>query len=569
MNDATTLPRLIALSLLTLFLLLIQKDYSFLKNKKYLSLFSIPVLYFAFGILNKISIQSILIGGYGRNFGVVFLVSIVLLIGISGNYLNSIQKFIDYSLFILLIFSIIYGAIQLFKLDPLPWTTDGLQLTLGNTNFSGALFGMLAVIPLHKFLNSANKKQKYSYIFLFLLSITMGFQTKSLQSQIVLIIVVSAYIFLTANIYPNKILQSIRTVTILLLPFLLLLIGTILFSNLNIFSNLKSRLYSEGSIGPRFDYWKIALRMTFDHPAIGVGVDNFGKFSNLYKMKDQQIRDGVSAYVDKSHSSILDHFANGGLIIGLIWTIAVLWGTYIAFKKIRIQNEAGVQKQLALLFSIWLGYLFQTLISPDQLILATIGYLSLGLILWEKSSAAHKFRKHKFSNFEIFTKIISSTIIFVWAIASFQIVKSDVEAKSILNSPLGDTSIVTNYINGWPSVVPMENILLGVVQIESGCDLSKQIIKKISSLDKRNQQAWFASAICENKAGNFDLAVTNMKMAVSFDPINVNYLASLAKLQIANNQLNAARSTWARIKFYMPTHPEVGIIDNSLKTLGY
>ena len=149
------------------------------------------------------------------------------------------------------------------------------------------------------------------------------------------------------------------------------------------------------------------------------------------------------------------------------------------------------------------------------------------------------------------------------------ILKSDAEAKSILNSPLRDAGIVEKYLNGIPNSTPMENILLGVIQIESNCELSNKIINKLLIQNRRNQYAWFSKAICSNKSGDFNRAIKYMKKSLSFDPINANYLAVLSKLQIAGNKLEDARFTWRKLKNIYPNHPEIPIIDNSLLKFNY
>ena len=99
-----------------------------------------------------------------------------------------VNNFLNYGLLSTLVLANIYGYLQYFGLDPLPWMSPfgAISLTLGNPNFAGALFGMITVVGLAKIILAKNLLHKMTYTLLFISSIFLSFQTKSLQSQVLI-----------------------------------------------------------------------------------------------------------------------------------------------------------------------------------------------------------------------------------------------------------------------------------------------------------------------------------------------------------------------------------------------
>ena len=96
-------------------------------------------------VVNRESLVSSLQGNYQRNFGLIFWLSIFLVFAFATSGKVRIKSFVEQSLVVCVLISIIYGGLQRFDKDPFPWVNpyDAVQLTLGNPNFAGAFLGMI------------------------------------------------------------------------------------------------------------------------------------------------------------------------------------------------------------------------------------------------------------------------------------------------------------------------------------------------------------------------------------------------------------------------------------------
>ena len=115
-------------------------------------------------------------GGYQRNYGLITITMLSMVFVIFSNAKFDSKKYINIGLLSTLILANLYGFLQVFDLDPLPWTNplDAVSLTLGNPNFAGALFGMLSVVVFAKIITSKIASYKLVYLVLLLSTIFLG-----------------------------------------------------------------------------------------------------------------------------------------------------------------------------------------------------------------------------------------------------------------------------------------------------------------------------------------------------------------------------------------------------------
>ena len=153
--------------------------------------------------------------------------------------------------------------------------------------------------------------------------------------------------------------------------------GTLGITNLReLFLNLRTDL----QIDSRLSYWRIGYEIGKDNIIFGVGKDQLFYFSPEYlnELYSKRIMELTS--IDKSHNVILDHFANGGLIAALVWILLCV----LIFKcilNLLSENNLKITKwKLFPFISIWITYFFQSIISPDDLLLTLLGITSAGVI---------------------------------------------------------------------------------------------------------------------------------------------------------------------------------------------
>ena len=542
------------------------KQFNWRQSKLFLAPLLIPVGYLISAIINNQSASSLLLGGYQRNLGLATLFALSLLFVLVTNTKYEAKKFIDYGFLTLLIIANFYGYLQYFDMDPLPWKNpfNAVTLTLGNPNFAGALFGMLSVIAFAKAIYAKAAAIRASYLFLFSSTIFLGIQSKSLQSPLLIIVSILVFLYINSFSKVSRLFKFIRYSSISI--FSLTIFALISIFGFNGFSQIKDRLFFQGSIPQRLDYWRTGLNIWQDNFLFGVGADQFQRYAALYRTPEQIIRDGDLVIPDKSHNVFIDHLANGGLIAGMLWLIMVSSVFFILFKIIR--SSIKYQVEISILASIWTTYVVQSLISPDQIVLAVIGYSSAGLIvgiyLKQKDlvSGNTKLKENPFLIRAAFALILTMTFV-IYSL----VLATNRDAKEILDGKEVDSEAYIAVIDAWPN--PKVTELIGFIRVNdpNNCTQTNIIADKLIKIDDRSSQGWFMKAVCASANPDLTSAISYVDNSLKFDPLNPFYLISKAKLEIAANQLDNAADTVAKVKSIKPTEAEIAALESSITAL--
>jgi O-antigen ligase len=570
LNDPVALFTSAVFSFLSLLIGIFRSRANWLKGLGQGFLIALVIVYSISTFVNDVDWVMALQGGYQRNFGILFWIALALLFAYSASGLLKIEMFVNITLPILVGLSIIYGLFQYFDVDPLPWTDpfDAIQLTLGNPNFAGALLGMLSVIPTAWLFSGKSITWRILGLFVFVLVVFLAIGSKSLQALVVLVLVVSAFIIIKYKSTNGLLLKLFRGISLFAGAGLTIFMPLLIFANISALSGLRERFFFQGSIAQRLDYWRTGIEIFKDNPWFGVGPDQFQRYAALYRTKEQVLRDGPFSIPDKAHSVLIDAFANGGIFAGLIWIAFVVYIFTRLFKTVRMEISSNTREHLAIVGAIWCGYVFQALISPDQIILAVLGYMSAGLIIFiNKSQAKVLVKKSKF-DFVHQDPIYARTVLTaLWALSVVvwsQALSADISAKRVLSNENLTRESVLAAVNQWPAPKTTELIAVAVSQADSQCDLADELADRLIEVDNRSAQGWYLKAICFNLNRQFNEALNASENALKFDPINPTYLVAKAKLGIASGSKNSALEALQILKLNYPDNPEVAPLESSI-----
>lgn len=324
------------------------------------------------------SYADFLLGSYSRGFGLLTLIGLYLLLFISADNVIENIKWLFGALYFTLSLALIYGTFQAFGLDFFKYKLnfEGIRLTLTNPNFSSAFLGILSVVPFGMLLS---KQSKYKILNLpfFVVTEILIFQTASTQGFVLSMIGCSILIvfrFLPVKCYSPKYLAGI-----LVLSFISLVIVFATVINLKVFDNLAKYLNVNLGITGRLEHWLTGVRIWKDNPIFGVGIENMGKFSGQYLSDDFLLGGFVNP--DKSHNMVIDHFANGGIVVGMSWIYLITLVSWVAFRLQESSTPGIDDHKKQILVAIWVTYVIQTFVSTDHLVIAVLGMISAGGIL--------------------------------------------------------------------------------------------------------------------------------------------------------------------------------------------
>jgi O-antigen ligase len=536
-------------------------------------LLGIALLYLLSTFINGLNPILASQGMYQRNFGIIFWIAVALIFAFSAAGYVRLEDFMSKALPVLLLLVVVYGLLQTLDMDPFPWRNpyDAVQLTLGNPNFSGALIGILSVSSLWIALFSEKLVLRIAGVTSFNLLIYLAFQTKTLQALVVFLIATLVFLFVNVVKLKSWWARAIKVFGGVGGIGLFVGMPVLVFSKFDVLSGLRERFFFQGSIAQRLDYWRTGIEIFKDHPWFGVGPDQFQRYAALYRTKEQVVRDGAFVIPDKAHSVLIDALANGGIFVGLFWTAFVVFIFVKLVQTVRLDLPLKVRRQLAVVGAMWSGYVFQALISPDQLVLAVLGYMSAGLIVYINTSQVKPVVKK--SRFELLYEdsiyvrtVLGAILIFALTIWS-QAIAADIAAKRVLNNENLTRDSVLAAVNQWPAPKTTELIAIAVSQADSQCDLADELADRLIEVDNRSAQGWYLKAICFNVNREFNEALSASENALKFDPINPTYLVAKAKLGIAAGNKGAASEALAAIKSNYPDNPEIAPLESSISLM--
>ncbi len=521
-------------------------------RKEVLLVIALPFGYIISGIVNNQNLVPMFIGAYNRNFGVLTHFALAGLIILSAmNFTNSTSKY-NKVLLGTLILSLIYGVIQSLNFDPLKWgnKVDGVILTLGNPNFAAVFLAVLSILILDKILYDRKTNQKFFWIFVYLVDLFVGFKTLTVQFPFLLLITTIVYLVL---IKFNKISDIIkRRKLVLITSVAIFFLGIALF-----FQRIPNALYERANIGDRLDSWSTGIEIWRQDPIFGVGVERFGFYAAEFRTTSQIMRNGVTTLPDKSHNLFIDHFANGGIVVGLLWICFVFVICKRGLELIKKNVETKERRENAITLAIWMGYLTATVISPESLLMTSIGFISAGQILSKVGEKENSSKPESISiRYEYLLRILYSLLLVISFVFPREMLYN-VQARTLLNQPMNDwdQTVIEKFDSNEPKLY--EELSVKVFSETRECELIYKLTDELLRLDARSAQGWYFKALCQDREGSLDQARQSVEKALTFDPRNLVYLDAKVRLAAALGKKGEAQESLGKIKKISPAYPAI------------
>lgn len=240
----------------------------------------------------------------------------------------------------------------------------------GNPNFQSAFMGISATVALTWILFSQIKLIVKVLLIVFVAVALLNISLSSEQGYLTLATGVAAALVLYLWSTEKKVF-GLGVLAVSLLG------GSIIF--LGIFNKgpIADLIY-KSSLQTRGFYWQAALKMMFEHPITGVGIDGFGDW--YLRSRTQEIANfnaGISA--DTAHNIPLDIGSGGGIPLLVIY-LGLISLTLISVIKV-LQRSKGFDLGFTSIVAAWFAYQAQSLISINQLGIGVWGWTLTGLII--------------------------------------------------------------------------------------------------------------------------------------------------------------------------------------------
>ena len=325
--------------------------------------------------------------------------------------------------------------------------------TLGNPNFISAFSGMITVGAFALALNVGFKRnQKLVFGFLSIISLYLVVKSKSFQGLgatflgIFLVILISLYYKKLWFFFYGLTLAGIAG-------------GSLIAAGLFEKGPLGSSVY-QFTLPIRVQYWQAGLKMLFDHPFTGVGLNSYGDWYRSARDADALITPGATVTTNVAHNVYID-FASGGGFLLLIAFSSLFGATF--FYSIRALRK--LEKFDALFTStlgVWVVYLVTAFFSIDQLGLAVWGWIIAGALIGisknilgtsetpdEKGKKISAAEKSKMIERNVTNALIPQLLFFLFFVGAVTpAFKGDLDWAKARRS--GQAQIIAEQVGKWP-----------------------------------------------------------------------------------------------------------------------
>ncbi len=432
----------------------------------------------------------------------------------------------------------IYGLMQISGLDFIQWNNpyNAVISTVGNPNFAAAVMAMMASIVFGSVLNSSfNPYYRIASLILTGVLLLTIYLSGARQGLIAFAIGIGLYIIIWLYIIKFKLRHILLGSS--------LIIGMFSILGMLQIGPLTSYLY-KGSVTVRGYYWRAGIEMLQDKPFFGVGFDRYGAYFKEFREVGYPLAYGFNITSSNAHNVPIQIFSTTGVFTGIAY-LAIL-GFILWRGVIGIRNKEGNERLLtASVFSAWLAYQAQSIISIDNIGISIWGWVLGGAVVGvsrqttQVNGEASKQPKRVPNNMDFnFKQIFISTTAVAVALTAvvplYQAEKNMYETRARYNPtvPENKTALYEYARKTLNSQLldPGYKITSGNYIAASGfANEGLDVLKEVIEIDPRNLDALNSLAEFNQQLGNLEEVNKYRLQIVQYDPFNASNLLQLGR----------------------------------------
>ena len=470
-------------------------------------------------------------GKYGRNNGWIQYLCFVILFLLAAFSFSSLAVSKLLNLLILLgAITSLYGFLQYNGIDFLNYADTGLPViaTLGNSNFASAFIGLTTIVLVWKILEITDLRFKFLFLGILVFELYITYISKS--SQGIFIAILGIFLFLGFKYFTSNKKYTITYFTSYIIVLILGLIGLLQIGPLTKFVYQPSTSY-------RGDYYRAAWKMFSSDKFTGIGIDRYGDNYRIFRDADAAFRLGPSSVAYYAHNAFLQFLATGGIFLLLAYVFTIAMVLFAATKGIK--KFTGKDRSIfTALFSTWIAYQGQALVSIDQVSIAALGWVLSGAIVAlgfnDELIALRGQRQYTYvnkwnNNFKISTMVPSLIAIIaiilslswltpVWK-AEYNIKMAN-NLKGILTDPRyveAKKNYALNAVNAKPSEINYRILAADVLVQINELELARQQLQIALDSDEKSYESIIYTAQVYERAEFYDSAIRSRIAASKFD----------------------------------------------------
>jgi O-antigen ligase len=453
-----------------------------------------------------------------------------------------------------------YSLMQTTGNDFIRWNNpyNSVIGTLGNPNFAAAVMAIMGVLVFSSMFTKSFKNINW-VLSLFLSTLLLFVIYRSNARQGLLAYILGISIFLIIWLWTRNRKFGIAAALIGFFVFVISVLGMLQVGP------LEKYLYKP-SISLRGHYWRSGIEMFKTHPFFGVGIDRYGAYFKEYRDVSYPLTYGNEITSTNAHNTFIQFFATGGVFLGCAY---LMLNAYIFKRAIYgIRNLTGKnQLLLAGVFSAWVAFHSQSLISIDNIGVSIWGWILggsiIGLSLLEADLTIEKelyfqSKKHVINlNQSITSGVLTLPMLILIVLlyrgesnsykGSDAVIFQDQASRNyfmelqlkVINTPLND---------------PTYKLYAASRLIQSGfVKEGLAEVKKISVNDPRNLDALLMLALTYEQLNDLPNAIIYRENLAKLDPWNASNYLELGRDYKFNSNLVKSQEMLDKIMSFAPT----------------
>ena len=344
----------------------------------------VPITFLAALLASSIASQQgifrTLVGVWGRNNGSLTYLSLVFIfLSLASMKSADSSRYLIKALTVLGLIGALYGWLQNADADVIDWDNPGnkIILTLGNSDFASSFLALTAIATLTFLLLGVTNVWKRSLlVFSFTVQLYLTERSDALHGFIILLLGSAILVGLWLTFSSRSFLRRFAVVWWATI-FTTGVIGVSGLVGIGPFASYLSQNLK--SLQDRYYFWIAGLNMIKDNPLFGIGIDSFGDYYRKYRtVEGIDLRGTALTGTNNAHNSIVQIGATGGLVLLGAYVFLIAFTVYRAYIALKTHKDKILVSGV---FSIWISFQVQTLVSIDQIGLVVWGWAAAGCLV--------------------------------------------------------------------------------------------------------------------------------------------------------------------------------------------
>jgi O-antigen ligase len=461
------------------------------------------------------------------------------------------------------VITLVYAILQSSGRDFVNWNNpyNSIIGTVGNPNFAAAVMAIIGVLLFSLAFNSDfHKFYRFSGLIITGILYLVIFLSDARQGLLALTLGIG--VFLIIYLFNKSKSLGIAASVVGFFAFIFALLGMLQMGPLE-------RFLYKPSVSVRGYYWRAGFEMLQDKPLTGVGMDRYGAYFKEVREVGYPLTYGFDITSSNAHNTFIQFFATGGIFLGISYLLLNLF----IFKRalVGLKQATGNNKYLlAGIFSAWIAFHAQSLVSIDNIGIAIWGWLLGGTIigisisLTSDENVDRGYFVSKVGSIDLSRAFVSGLLGLMAVIMVSMLYRGEnATFKARTNFNIEDPATKTVFYNSQKDVInnnfsDPSYALSSAIYLARGGFLDEGLaaIEEIYANDPRNLEALNALILISEQLGKNDEAVNYRLEMAELDPWNAKNYLGLGKIYKVLGDSEKSREMLEKIMSFAPNTEE-------------